>query len=1012
MPIPPTLEASFVALATDTASLIAAERAAWKREDEVLGLQMAAMEETIVLLQKEVKVTAAQLEPFTKGGAAPPSAESSREESSPARAAASDLEVKLGQLEDKLLRTEQDLEEARRAHYFPSVDGFTLRFSYQERYYLGFKSFLLERLCGRLRLRVTSGVDADGHRRVPSVHVRFEGGAAGGGAKDDGALLRFLGEGVSLYSRREVLGMSLAPNITLQRMDVSARFVADVPLVYLAKRRAWRLEEGFGIELLHFKQDKAADLGGAGEHMMKMVVQAAVEGLAKKLLLDQLGRNLGQYLVAARHGAELVLDVDVAGIPVATFEAPLGGKGDASRHAARLLELSPSQLARLLAVQAALPDAAAARFRTLAELLRYLEPPGLRALAQRRGRLVELWRRALTPAAVDGAAPADMAALLGRAAALARRPAQVTLRCRALRAGVEPAPALAAACAALKASYAERGAQHASASAAIERFRERASGALATLRRTVRGASTALRGELRGGAAGQLRVAMERFSLCGPLALAAAVTPPVLPDYAVLSHLSADGAMNIELMLRNAAAAAERAPEASTAPLTVRTQPSSEVSRINLSSLGISSPPALEQWSARRSSVRDELREPDAPPLLLSLRVVRPAASLMVADREAARFEVLERQAGGATSAADCLLPPLPFLAALGGAAAASAAGDGDGDGDGGGLAEPSVDLSSSRKESAAPRRLVEVYENQRRLTALRPYSADDMLSWEDRAAWSNETGTQRYSAAEAVALPDGDGWRWVGDWRVDLDSGGRAEDGWQYAIHWNSGWLATSSVLTHVRRRRWVRLAEMNGPAESNEEPMESRRRSEAPVGDAFPFGRGGGATTGAELRVSLADGVSIELSAASVEARGAVVALVDHAADLLGAHLGTGAPGAAPLPPPSPAPTSADREDAEKFALFVARVRHYVCAEQLFAEWAIAISVDADPHGLALNAAALPSEGVSGGGGGGEVCATFTNEINLMDFVRDVHEVYSFLTTDIGFATRAPEVRGSLVG
>jgi hypothetical protein len=64
MPIPPTLEASFVALATDTAALITAERAAWKHEDEVLGLQMMAMEETIALLQKEVKVTAAQLEPF------------------------------------------------------------------------------------------------------------------------------------------------------------------------------------------------------------------------------------------------------------------------------------------------------------------------------------------------------------------------------------------------------------------------------------------------------------------------------------------------------------------------------------------------------------------------------------------------------------------------------------------------------------------------------------------------------------------------------------------------------------------------------------------------------------------------------------------------------------------------------------------------------------------------------------------------------------------------------------
>ena len=78
-----------------------------------------------------------------------------------------------------------------------------------------------------------------------------------------------------------------------------------------------------------------------------------------------------------------------------------------------------------------------------------------------------------------------MAALLGRAAALARQPAQVTLRCQALRAGVEPAPARGGVCGA-EGVVAERGAQHASASAAIE-VRERAAGA-ATLRRTVRGA--------------------------------------------------------------------------------------------------------------------------------------------------------------------------------------------------------------------------------------------------------------------------------------------------------------------------------------------------------------------------------------------------------------------------------------------------------------------------------------------------------------------------------------------
>ena len=200
-----------------------------------------------------------------------------------------------------------------------------------------------------------------------------------------------------------------------------------------------------------------------------------------------------------------------------------------------------------------------------------------------------------------------------------------------------------------------------------------------------------------------------------------------------------------------------------------------------------------------------------------------------------------------------------------------------------------------------------------------------------------------------------------------------------------------------------------MNGPAESNEEPMESRRRSEAPVGDAFPFGRGGGATTGAELRVSLADGVSIELSAASVEARGAVVALVDHAADLLGAHLG--APGAAPLPPPSPAPTSADREDAEKFALRGA------CAPLRLRRAALRGVGDRHlrrrRHGA--RAQRRQSEGVSGGGGGGEVCATFTNEINLMDFVRDVHEVYPRASSrpTLGFATRGrPEVRGASSG
>ena len=52
-----------------------------------------------------------------------------------------DIELLLGQLEDKLLRTQHDLEDARRAHYFPAASGFSLRFSYNDTY-VGFKARL------------------------------------------------------------------------------------------------------------------------------------------------------------------------------------------------------------------------------------------------------------------------------------------------------------------------------------------------------------------------------------------------------------------------------------------------------------------------------------------------------------------------------------------------------------------------------------------------------------------------------------------------------------------------------------------------------------------------------------------------------------------------------------------------------------------------------------------------------------------------------------------------------
>ena len=108
--------------------------------------------------------------------------------------------------------------------------------------------------------------------------------------------------------------------------------------------------------------------------------------------------------------------------------------------------------------------------------------------------------------------------------------------------------------------------------------------------------------------------------------------------------------------------------------------------------------------------------------------------------------------------------------------------------------------------------RTVEVYENERRLTVLRKYSADDLFPL-DYSHYSDEYGTQRWSSLEEVPLPDGDGWRWASPFRVDYDGGNKNDEGWQFGIHFNTGWLSASNALTHVRRRRWIRDAEYAPP-------------------------------------------------------------------------------------------------------------------------------------------------------------------------------------------------------
>ena len=197
----PSFEARFASAHAGDADREAAERAQWQREMDKSQLQMQAMEESISLLDREVKIMVDKLAAAQGGGGV-----------RGASSTAADLELLLGQLEDKLLCTQHELAAARRLWYFPAPDGFKLRFSYQDNF-LGFKELTVEQLRGTARLHVGPGIAADGTEQPPSVRLVWEGHGEGVG-KEPGGLLRFLGEGLSMYSRREMLGVALSPNIS------------------------------------------------------------------------------------------------------------------------------------------------------------------------------------------------------------------------------------------------------------------------------------------------------------------------------------------------------------------------------------------------------------------------------------------------------------------------------------------------------------------------------------------------------------------------------------------------------------------------------------------------------------------------------------------------------------------------------------------------------------------------------------------------------------------------------
>ncbi|KAL3912947.1 MAG: hypothetical protein SGPRY_008158 [Prymnesium sp.] len=139
----------------------------------------------------------------------------------------------------------------------------------------------------------------------------------------------------------------------------------------------------------------------------------------------------------------------------------------------------------------------------------------------------------------------------------------------------------------------------------------------------------------------------------------------------------------------------------------------------------------------------------------------------------------------------------------------------------------------------------------------LRPYSADDLLPL-DPARFSDEAMKVRYHKTDELPLPPPptDGtmrWVWCSGWRIDSEGGGKAEDGWQYAFNWNTGWLSSSNPITHVRRRRWVRQAELREtlgslPPFTLEEAGEVGGEGGGGCVGGGGWGKGGGGSCGSE--------------------------------------------------------------------------------------------------------------------------------------------------------------------
>ena len=405
----------------------------------------------------------------------------------------------------------------------------------------------------------------------------------------------------------------------------------------------------------------------------------------------------------------------------------------------------------------------------------------------------------------------------------------------------------------------------------------------------------------------------------------------------------------------------------------------------------------------------------DAP--LLRVHISRADGALLIGDAEAAcaTFARSDGEKGGWNQA-----PPPPALGPLRTTSAVEVDLE---------LTNPmgrDVDDEAGHENLRAGRTF-DAFENQRRLTMFRPYSASDLFAL-DWAPFSDELGRKRYSSL--VEVPPPPGWEWASEWRVDLAGENKSEEGWQYGIHFNTGWLAASNPLTHVRRRRWLRRAvhvyasKKSSMRQSAISPAAINSAIEVPNpipitsniayfkdSDAAAEYREGSTESrdvaspsdlaGGLFQLSVADGARLRLSAEGVDVSGELDRIAKRLAESLGGVEG--------------------EWYVNPLALALHRFRRYISSPTLQIQVALEVSSvsNGEPGTFAINLHGTatqkktgdfalkpvdPGEGVEltdllqtcrdAGPAAADYVLLVRNTVNMIDFVSDMHDIYRALT------------------